>query len=166
VDTWVAAGQGLSRCLTHPGDPFAPHIGCSTCNASTDTGPEDVESAGEGETQCAEAERRGLPDAFEVEARMWSVWRTATRRAETAAAIADKLSHFRPEETRSDEDEEGRPADLFPFDLDLAAKFEAVAAKWMDVSVKAGKLATGPVLHRERMAELERRARLVKGKAH
>jgi hypothetical protein len=121
----VAAGQGLSRCLSHPGEPFAPHIGCATCNASTDTGPEDVEPAGEGEMQCAEADRRGLPDAFEVEARMWNVWRTATRRAETAAAIADKLSRFQ---------EEG-----------------------------AGKLATGPVLHRERMAELERRARLVRG---
>jgi hypothetical protein len=154
----VAAGQGLSRCLSHPGEPFAPHIGCATCNASTDTGPEDVEPAGEGEMQCAEADRRGLPDAFEVEARMWNVWRTATRRAETAAAIADKLSRFQEEGAGSPPD-----TDPFPFDLDLAAKFEAAAAKWMDVSVKAGKLATGPVLHRERMAELERRARLVRG---
>lgn len=83
---------------------------------------------------------------------MWNVWRTSTRRAETCAALADRLSQFPTED---------EPNPLF--DLDLAAKFEASAAKWMDVSVKAGKLATVPVLHRERMAEMERRARLLKG---
>lgn len=91
---------------------------------------------------------------------MWNVWRFSTRRAETAARIADRLSTF-----------PGEGEDSALFDLDLAAKFEASAAKWMDVSVKAGKLATAPVLHRERMAEMERRNRTgviaqAKGKAH
>lgn len=85
---------------------------------------------------------------------MWNVWRLATKRAEIAARIADRLNGL----AVPDDNE----APLEP-DLDLAAKYEAAAAKWADVSVKAGKLATVPVLHRERMAEMERRARLVKG---
>ena len=91
---------------------------------------------------------------------MWNVWRTATKRAESAAKIADRLSEFPTED---------EPNPLF--DLDLSAKYEAVAANYLDVSVKAGKLATAPVLHRERMAEMERRNRTgviaqAKGKAH
>lgn len=153
MDIWVPAGQGLSKCKTHPGvGPFAPHIGCSDCLSSPADGPED-ESPGEGEIACETASRRGLPDAFEVEARMWSVWRTATKRAESCSLMADRLMGV-----------EFAGVESFEPDLDLAAKFEAAAAKWMDVSVKAGKLATQPVLHRERMFELEKRARLMKGR--
>ena len=138
------ADDGTVACPDHPdAGRFLPHIGCQLPH---DDGPEQA-SPGEGERMCAEAARRNLPDAFEVEARMWQVWRTSTKRAEMCAATADAL-------TAGDEG---------PPNYDLAAKFEAAAAKWMDVSVKAGKLATGPVLHRERMAELERRARMLKG---
>jgi hypothetical protein len=149
-------------------------MGCSDCNArNTADGPED-DAPGEGELLCERAEARGLPDAMTVEDRMWSVWRTATKRAESCAHLADlctgtldaeSLHASNPGVASGVRDEVARE---FPFDLDLAAKFEAAAAKWMDVSVKAGKLATVPVLHRERMAELERRARMVrgKGKAH
>lgn len=75
---------------------------------------------------------------------MWSTWAFATKRSESCARIADTIAAGG----------EG--------DFDRAAKYEAAAAKWADVAVKAGKLATAPVLHRERMAELERRARMVK----
>lgn len=147
---WTPPGEdGKQDCPRHP-EAGRWANGCPICLSS----PPVVESEpGEGERLCRDAERRGLPDAFEVEARMWNVWRMATRRSETAAAIADRLSQF-PEDG-------AEPNALF--DLDLAAKYEAVAAKYMDVSVKAGKLATVPVLHRERMAEMERRARLLKG---
>ena len=142
MDSWVSAGDGLSRCTLHPGTPaFAAHVGCADCHADDSPAGPEADVPGEGELLCREAARRNLPDAFEVESRMWTTWAFATKRSESCARIADEIGGD---------------------DFDKSAKYEAAAAKWADVAVKAGKLATAPVLHRERMAELERRARMVK----
>lgn len=150
---WTEASDGLSRCSRHPdAAPFAAHVGCSSCHVDADAPATDDATPTEGEQLCEDAERRGLPDALEVEARMWAVWTLATKRAETCAALADQLSRIPLGDS---------PPSGYPFDLDLAAKFEASAAKWMDVGVKAGKLATAPILHRERQARHDRRQRLL-----
>ena len=133
--------EGRQGCPRHPHVPrfFADKADCPDCLSDPEA---ENDEPGEGERLCAEAEARGLPDAMTVEDRFWVAWAFQTRRAESCARRADALY-----ETED------------PDDLDRAIKLEAAAAKWADSSTKAGKIASQSVLHRNRMAELERRAR-------
>jgi hypothetical protein len=163
---WTAPdADGQSTCPRHPdAGAFRPAVGCAGC--ASDPAPESTApKIGEGERLCAEAERRGLPDGMLTEDRMWSVWSTATKRAESAARVAvflrsDLESALAANPHLTVTDAIASMPDLLDY-LDLAVKYDAAAAKWMDVSVKAGKQATVSVLQRERAASQERAARSV-----
>jgi uncharacterized OB-fold protein len=105
---------------------------CPDCDSET-AAPED-DQPGEGELACAEAERRGLPDGFTVEARMWEAWQFASQRARLCIERADKLAD----------------------DVEMSVKLEATAAKWADTAIKAAKLGAVNVLTRERIAAADR----------
>lgn len=133
--------QGLQGCPRHPYVPRfdATRAGCPAC---ADTPPSAaVASPGPGELACAEAERRGLPDALYVETRFWTSWQFMERRAEQCATRADKLF------------DDGA--------ISEAVRMEAAAAKWADSATKAGKIASASVFERERQAGLDRRARIL-----
>lgn len=130
---------GLVTCKRHPHAPaFRPEVGCSERHDTDDERPE----PGDGEKACALAAARGLPDLLDTEARLWGLWRTALDRSMKCAGHADAA---------------------FDSDPEQAVKWEAAAAKWADVSIKAGKLAAEPVLVRERNAGLEKRQRNMPG---
>lgn len=139
--------EGLQGCPRHPDVPRfnAARGECPAC-AAHPTSPVDPEhELGLGERLCLEADRRGLPDSMMVEDRFWSAWAFQTKRAEACARRADDLYESSN-----------------PDDIDRAIRLEAAAAKWADSSTKAGKIASGSVTERERLAGLDRRARALK----
>ncbi len=110
---------------------------CADCDAEPPT-PE-APRPGEGELACAEAERLGLPNIYECEARAWESWSFARDRKFKLTELADRLFES-----------------MDPDDLDRALKAEAIAAKWGDTEIKAEKLGGAPVIVRERIAAADR----------
>lgn len=120
--------------LCKHGRSFDPaNESCPDCDAEP-AGTEPI-VLGDGELLCAEAERRGLPNGFDVEERVVGEWETARARSLKCAAYADTL---------------------ISMSSDDAIRWEMAAAKWADTAIKAAKIVAGTVQVRERIAAADR----------